>query len=68
MTDHANKHLPAGTKVLNTEDGEPGTILNEFTWNPQTGEWTEYEVETAYGIERWQRSQFVLMSEIKNVD
>jgi hypothetical protein len=30
MTDTNNKHLPAGTKVFNTDDGEPGTILNGF--------------------------------------
>ena len=47
MTDATNKHLPNGTKVVNTDDGEPGTIVNAFTFDPQTGEWTEYEVETA---------------------
>ena len=56
--------IPNGTRVLNTNDGEPGTIMNGFAWD-KTGEWTEYEVETAYGIERWQRSDFVLMSEIE---
>lgn len=68
MTYATNNHLPAGTKVLNTDDGEPGTILNGFTWIPQTGEWTEYEVETAYGIERWERRKFIVTSEIENVD
>jgi hypothetical protein len=68
MTDATNKHLPAGTKVLNTDDGEPGTILNGFTFNQATGEWTEYEVETAYGIERWERRKFVLMTEIETAE
>jgi len=44
--------LPSETRVLNTNDGEPGTILNGFTYDPSTGEWTEYEVVTQYGIER----------------
>jgi hypothetical protein len=56
--------IPGGTKVLNTNDAEPGTIMNGFTFDRATGEWTEYEVETAYGVERWQRTDFVLMAEI----
>jgi len=56
--------IPAGTRVLNTNDGEPGWIMNGFT-RDETGKWIEYEVETAYGIERWQRGDFVLMSEIE---
>ena len=56
--------LPAETRVLNTNDGEPGTILNGFTYDPATGEWTEYEVVTQHGIERWQRSDFILFSEM----
>lgn len=60
--------IPAETKMLNTSDGEPGSILNGFTWDTATGEWTEYEVVTQYGIERWQRRDFVLMSEIETND
>jgi len=56
--------LPNGTKVLNTEDGEPGWVVNGFTID-ETGKWVEYEVETAYGIERRRRDQFVLMNEIE---
>ena len=59
-----NASIPNGTVVLNVNDGERGTIMNGFTWDRCTGEWTEYEVETAYGIEVWQRDDFVLMSEI----
>ena len=61
-------YIPNGTKVLNTNDGEPGTIMNGFTFDRSTGEWTEYEVETAYGVERWQRTDFVLMAEIERND
>jgi hypothetical protein len=55
--------LPAGTRVLNTNDAEPGTIRNGISFDPATG-WSEYEVQTQYGIERWKRTDFVLMSEI----
>lgn len=54
--------LPNGTKVLNTGDGEVGSVLNGFAYD-HTGEWTEYEVVTQYGIERWERTQFILLSE-----
>jgi hypothetical protein len=57
--------VPSGTRVLNTEDGEPGVIVNGFAFDAAAGGWTEYEVETAYGIERWGRSEFVLMSELE---
>jgi hypothetical protein len=57
--------VPAGTRVLNTNDGEPGTILNGFSFDPVTGQC--FEVQTHYGIERWNRSDFVLMSEISEV-
>lgn len=56
-----NPALPCETVVLNTTDGERGTILNGFAY--ENGQWTEYEVVTQYGIERWKRSDFVLMSE-----
>jgi hypothetical protein len=62
-TGNGSAYLPGGARVLNTNDGEPGTILNGFSFDPATG-WFEYEVETQYGIERWLRSDFVLMSEI----
>ncbi len=58
--------LPGGTRVLNTQDGEPGHILIGFAFDPDTGGWTEYEVTTQYGIERWQRRDFILFSEFQN--
>jgi hypothetical protein len=56
--------LPCGTHVLNTTDGEPGHIMNGFSFDPELG-WYEYEVETQYGVERWMRNDFVLMSELE---
>jgi hypothetical protein len=60
--------LPTETRVLHTNDGEPGTILNGFTYDAETGEWTEYEVVTNHGIERWERKDFILFSEFENND
>ena len=57
-----NTTVPSGTPVLNTTDGEVGTILNGFALD-QTG-WAEYDVSTPYGIEEWKRSDFLLMSEL----
>jgi len=62
------RSLPTETRVLNTNDGEPRTILNGFTYDPSTGEWTEYEVVTQYGIERWKRDEFVLFSDLPSAD
>ena len=59
-----HEYLANGTQVLNTDDGEAGTIMNGFACDPTRG-WTEYEVATQYGIERWQRSDMVLMSELE---
>ena len=53
--------LPGGTRVLNTNDGEPGMILNGISIGHATGNWFEYEVATHYGIERWRRSEFILL-------
>lgn len=60
----SNDYLANGTRVLNTTDGEPGSIMNGFSFDPATG-WYEYEVETQYGVERWLRSDFVLFSELE---
>jgi hypothetical protein len=60
----ANDYLPNGTPVLNTDDGEAGTILNGFAFDPASG-WTEYEVATQYGIERWERSDKIPISELE---
>ncbi len=59
MTTNLQESLPNGTPVLNTNDGKPGTIVNGSAFDRRTGEWTEYEVETADGIEVWQTSDFI---------
>jgi hypothetical protein len=60
-----HEHLPTGTHVLNTNDGEPGVIMNGFAFDRAAG-WTEYEVETQHGIERWQRVDMALMLEFED--
>ena len=52
--------IAPGTKVINKHDTEPGTIVKGITFDPATGECTEYEIRTAYGIEQWQRRDFFL--------
>lgn len=49
-------YLPTGTRVVSTIDGEIGIIMNGFGSNGLC--WTEYEVATDNGIERWNRSDF----------
>jgi hypothetical protein len=56
-------YLPTETRVLNTRDGEPGSILGGFAYDPAIG-WTEYGVATRYGIERWMRSDMISISEL----
>lgn len=58
--------LPSGTRVLNTNDGEPGTILGGYAWN--AAEWIEYEVETAHAIEIWKREDFALFADMPSAD
>jgi len=55
-------YLPAGTRVLNANDGEPGAVLNGYATGPN-GQWTEYEVETRYGIELWKTADFITLDE-----
>ena len=62
-----HEHLPAGTRVLNTTDGELGVVLNGFAFEPELG-WTGYEVETQHGIERWQRADMSLMMEFEDAE
>lgn len=59
------EHLPTGTRVLNTTDGEHGVILGGFALEPATG-WTEYEVETQHGVERWQQADIAVMMEFED--
>ena len=39
--------------------------MNGYSFDPTSG-WYEYEVETKFGIELWQRGDFVLMDEISD--
>src|SRR5436190_3716908 len=55
--------LPGGTRVLNTNDGEDGTVLNGYAFNAATGVCTEYEVETKYGIEKWLAADFITLEQ-----
>jgi hypothetical protein len=57
--------LPIGTEALNTDDTAAGTIINGVTFDRAAGEWTVYEIATAYGIELWSRRSFVLMPEVE---
>jgi hypothetical protein len=56
-------YLPATTRVLNTEDGEPGSVLNGYATDA-AGRWTEYEVVTNAGIEIWKRDQMVTFAQM----
>ena len=60
-----HEHLPGGTRVLNTGDGETGVIINGYAFDADQGGWTEYEVETKHGIEHWRRGEFILFSEFE---
>jgi hypothetical protein len=57
--------LPTETSALKITDGETGSILAGFAFDPAS-RWTEYEVATRDGIERWTRTEFVLMAEIED--
>ncbi len=52
--------LPAETKVRSTTTGQMASVLNGFAFDTATGEWTEYEVETARGIEVWKTTEFTV--------
>jgi hypothetical protein len=62
----ARPKVRGGTRVLNINDGEPGHINNAFAWDEAGA--SEYEVETAYGIEVWKREDFVLFAELETND
>ena len=51
-TSNFHTPIPAGTRVLNTTDGEPGSIVSAVAYDPVAGAWTDYEVETKHAIER----------------
>lgn len=51
-------YFEGGTRVLNTTDGEPGTVLNGYAQDA-AGAWTEYEVETTHAIEIWKAAEMI---------
>ena len=63
-TQPTEAYIPGGTRVLNIRDGEPGTVINGFATD-EHGEWTEYEVETSEGVERWTRDAFIPFAELE---
>lgn len=54
--------LTSGTRVLNTLDGEPGSIVNGYGADKSSA-WMRYEVETESGIEIWHRNDFIVIPE-----
>ncbi|MEK6778948.1 MAG: hypothetical protein AABY80_04695 [Candidatus Deferrimicrobiota bacterium] len=61
--DNPARYIPNGTEVISMKDGELGSVLNGFGWETDAAGnqvWTEYEVVTQYGIERWMRADFIL--------
>ena len=59
--DNRTTNLPRGTRVLNINDGEAGTILA-----PRMGRNRRirgYDVRTADGIEGWSLSEFIVMTD-----
>ncbi len=57
MTEDDHRIYPSpGTKVINTQAGEPGTILNRVS--PHA-----YEVMTDEGIETWEESDIQTVEE-----
>lgn len=56
-----NKYLPCETPVLHIGSNKIGSVMNGFAGDASG--WTEYEVATPYGIERWRRSDMVVVGE-----
>ena len=52
-----NRNLPAGTKVVHNDDGEPGWIIDVCTLRRNGIGVFSYLVETAYGKEVWEASE-----------
>lgn len=55
--------LTPGTRVLNTTDGQDGTVLSAID-RAADGRWVRYEIETPAGIEIWDRSDFIAFDEM----
>jgi len=53
-------NLPRGTRVLNINDGEAGTILAPRMG--RNGRIRGYDVHTADGVEGWSLSEFIVLT------
>jgi hypothetical protein len=62
MTMNVDAKLTNGTKVVNTQDGEFGIIMNGYSFDGRA--WDRYEVETAYGVEVWNRADMLTLDEM----
>jgi hypothetical protein len=54
---NADAKLTSDSKVVNTQDGEFGIVMNSYSFDGRT--WDSYEVETAYGVEVWKRADLL---------
>ncbi|MCC7291479.1 MAG: hypothetical protein IT449_05390 [Phycisphaerales bacterium] len=62
MTTQKPERLPGGTRVVNTNDGEPGRIDGTLGVDG-CGRATTYYVETAYGREVWRAGEIVVIEQ-----
>jgi hypothetical protein len=54
QTENNNRHLPKGTLVVNTDDGESGRIIEVCTFRRNGIDAFSYAVQTADGREVWE--------------
>ena len=63
-TKNANRRLTPGTKVVHTEDGEPGTIEQVCTLRRNGLDAYSYAVQTADGREVWYASELFVPEQV----
>lgn len=54
------RNYQPGTKVISNQDVEPGTIVGVCTYRRNGVDAWSYLVDTAYGREVWETSEFFL--------
>jgi hypothetical protein len=62
-TSQTTTYLRRGTKLLNTGDGEVGTVLRARLG--RSGTLRGYDVRTADGIEAWGNGEFIRLYEVE---
>lgn len=62
MTTQTIERLARGTRVINTTDGEPGTIEGVCTLRRGGRVWS-YAVVTSYGREVWDASETLVIEQ-----